>query len=160
MYYEMCLRSLSPTSHTVPRAGVSSLAERCVNDALCQIFLSGYLARNPGHHERYFIEVTASACLAVALISVTCFTVSPSLLSFHIYLLFLFVYSNISIASYWFAVLRHGCHLRSFVFRDFPDVLQILQGNSTSGRVVAVAVLCLGYTVPSSNFGLGTYHTE
>jgi hypothetical protein len=114
------------------------------------------LAITKGH----FIEATGSACRAVALVSVTCFTVSPTLLSFHIYLLFLFVYSNISISSYWLAVLRHGCHLRIFVFRDFPDVLQTLQGNSTSGRVVAVAFLCLGYTIPSSNVGLGTCHTE
>jgi len=114
------------------------------------------LAITKGH----FIEETGSACRAVALVSVTCFTVSPSLLSFHIYLLFLFVYSNIFIASYWFAVLRHDCHLRSFVFRAFPDVLQTLQGNPTSGRVVPVAFLCLGYTVPSFNVGLRTYHTE
>jgi len=155
----MRLRSLSPTSHTVPRADVSSLAERCVNDAPCQIFLSGYLARSPGHHERTFYRGDRIR-MPCGCFSVICFTVSPSLLSFNIYLLFLFVYSNISIASNWFAVLRRDCHLRSFVFRDFPDVLQTLQGNSTSGRVVAVAFLCLGYTVPSSNVGLGTYHTE
>jgi len=92
------------------------------------------LAITKGH----FTEVTGSACRAVALVIVTCFTVSPSPL-FHIYQLFLFVYCNISIASYWFAVLRHDWHVRSFVFRGFPDVLQTLQGNCASGRVVAVA---------------------
>ena len=160
----MCLRNLGPSSHTVPRAGVSSLAERCV-DAPCQFFfLSGYLARSPGCHERTFYRGDRIRLPCGCFSNCHMFyslTISTSFSIFTSYSYLFIVISPSQVTGLLYCVTTGTCAFSSS--EVFLNVLQTLQGNCTSGRVVAVAsffFLYLGYTVPSSNVGLGTYHTE
>lgn len=160
----MCLRSLSPSSHTVPRAAVTSLAERCVDDAPCQIFSSGYLARSPGSHERTLYRGDRIRLPCGLFSNCHMFyshTISTSFSIFIGYFYLFILISQSQVTGLLYCVATAMCAFSfSEVFLIFFRLSKGIPFQGVLWQWRFFFLLYLGYTVPRSNVGLGTYHPE